>query len=197
MDTIGILPTFEGTAVHDALGGYFQYGCRHSLCNAHLLRDLTAVSEATRQRPAPGSARGWPERLAALLGKIKAAVERARAAGQTHLAARSLRHFAEQYQQLLRTGLRANPPPKPTGRVGRPRQGLIRSLLLRLKNHQAVVLAFMHDFRVPPQGQQPGRTRLAHGQGAPEGVRWLPQLARGRELLPHSRVFVYYAQAGS
>jgi transposase len=70
MDAIGILPTFRGVAVHDALGGYFPYPCGHSVCNAHLLRDLTAVSELTRQR--------WPARLSALLLTIKRAVERAR-----------------------------------------------------------------------------------------------------------------------
>lgn len=149
MDTIDILPAFRGTAVHDALGGYFQYDCAHSLCNAHLLRDLTAVSETTRQR--------WPARLAELLLKIKTAVARAQDAGQTCLAARRLRHFTDQYRQLLRTGLRANPPPKPTGRVGRPRQGPIRSLLLRLKTHQAAVLAFMLDFRVPFDNNQAER----------------------------------------
>ena len=149
MDAIGILPAFGGTAVHDALGGYFQYGCAHSLCNAHLLRDLTAVGETTRQR--------WPARLTELLGQIKSAVERARTAGQTQLTTRRLRHFTDQYRQLLQTGLRANPPPKRTGRVGRPRQGPIRSLLLRLKNHQAAVLAFMHDFRVPFDNNQAER----------------------------------------
>jgi transposase len=50
---------------------------------------------------------------------------------------------------LVKSGLRANPPPKPTGRVGRPAHGPIRSLLLRLKTRAAAVLAFMRDFRVP------------------------------------------------
>jgi len=141
MDAIGILPVFRGIAVHDALSGYFPYACGHSLCNAHLLRDLTAVSELTRQH--------WPARLTALLLKIKTAVERARTKGQPHLTRRQLKAFTTQYDQLVKSGLRANPPPKPTGRVGRPAQGPIRSLLLRLKTRAAAVLAFMHDFRVP------------------------------------------------
>src|SRR4029079_5412321 len=45
MNAIGILPAFGGTALHDALHAYQGYACAHSLCNAHLLRDLTAVSE--------------------------------------------------------------------------------------------------------------------------------------------------------
>jgi len=141
MDAIGILPAFKGIAVHDALSGYFGYACGHSLCNAHLLRDLTAVSELTRQH--------WPAHLTALLLKIKATVERARDAGQTQLPPRRLKDFTAQYEQLVKSGLRANPPPKPTGRVGRPAQGPIRSVLLRLKTRASAVLAFMHDFRVP------------------------------------------------
>lgn len=141
MNAIGILPAFRGIAVHDALGGYFTYACGHSLCNVHLLRDLTAVSELTRQR--------WPARLSDLLLKIKAAVARARAKGHTQLAARRLKDFTRQYDQLVASGLRANPPPKPTGRVGRPNQGPIRSVLLRFKKRATAVLAFMHNFQVP------------------------------------------------
>jgi transposase len=141
MDAIGILPVFHGVAVHDALSGYFPYPCGHSLCNAHLLRDLTAVRELTRQH--------WPARLTALLVKIKTAVERARTKGQPHLTRRRLNEFIAQYARWIKSGLRANPPPKPTGRVGRPAQGPIRSILLRLKTRAAAVLAFMHDFRVP------------------------------------------------
>ena len=138
---IGLLPNYKGTAVHDGLGAYFKYGCQHSLCNVHLLRDLTAVSESTRQR--------WPQRLADLLLKIKASVARALAAGHKQLTSRQIKTFTGQYQHLFQTGLRSNPPPSRTGRRGRPNQGPIRSLLLRLKKHQPAVLAFMHDFRVP------------------------------------------------
>lgn len=141
MDAIGILPAFRGIAVHDALGGYFPYACGHSLCNAHLLRDLTAVGELNRQH--------WPARLIDLLLKIKTAVEQADASGQVRLSARRLKDFTAQYDQLVKSGLRANPPPKPTGRVGRPNQGPIRSVLLRLQKRATAVLAFMHDFRVP------------------------------------------------
>ena len=141
MKAIGVLPAFRGTAVHDALGAYFQFGCRHGLCNAQLLRDLTAVREITRQH--------WPKRLTELLLQIKATVERQRETGQAQLSPRRRNDFIQHYQHLVQQGLRSNPPPKRTGQRGRPRQGPIRSLLLRLKNHPSAVLAFMHDFRVP------------------------------------------------
>ena len=142
MNAIGILPAFKGTAVHDALQAYLAYGCRHGLCNAHLLRDLTAAGEATDQT--------WPKQIADLLLAIKAAVEHAQTAAQVQLAPQCAHDFIERYQHLIEPALLANPAPPPVrGRQGRQRQGPLRSLLLRLKIHQAAVLAFMRDFRVP------------------------------------------------
>lgn len=142
MEAIGILPAFRGTAVHDALPAYLGYACRHSLCNAHLLRDLTAASEVTDQ--------SWPQQLAQLLLSIKAAVDRARTAGLCQLPAEQRTAFVERYQQLVVAALPANPAPPPVrGRQGRQRVGPLRSLLLRLQTHQAAVLAFMDDFAVP------------------------------------------------
>lgn len=41
MDRINILPLFKGNSVHDRWASYEKYDhCRHSYCNAHLLRDL-------------------------------------------------------------------------------------------------------------------------------------------------------------
>ena len=50
MDTIGILPFVRGALVHDHWKPYYRYmECRHALCNAHHLRELTAVLENDRQ----------------------------------------------------------------------------------------------------------------------------------------------------
>jgi transposase len=45
MDDIGILDLYNGTLVHDRFSSYFSYQCGHSLCNAHILRDLVYVEE--------------------------------------------------------------------------------------------------------------------------------------------------------
>lgn len=45
LEAIGILPGFPGRAVHDGWSAYRGYGCEHALCNAHHLRELTAVFE--------------------------------------------------------------------------------------------------------------------------------------------------------
>jgi transposase len=150
MNAIGILPDFKGTAVHDALQAYLGYDCRHGLCNAHLLRDLTAAGEITDQT--------WPKQIADLLLAIKAEVAQAAAAGQAQLAPQALNDFCAQYQHLIEPALQANPAPPPRrGRQGRQREGPLRNLLLRLHHHAPAVLAFMHDFGVPFDNNQAER----------------------------------------
>jgi transposase len=48
MDAAGVLPVFAGIAVHDAWAPYDTYAqAAHALCNAHALRELQAVIDAT------------------------------------------------------------------------------------------------------------------------------------------------------
>ena len=49
MDAAGVLPEFSGIAVHDAWAPYDTYPgvAGHSLCNAHALRELQAVTDAS------------------------------------------------------------------------------------------------------------------------------------------------------
>src|SRR5205085_6191384 len=63
MDKAGILPQFTGVAMHDGWSSYQQYACGHALCNAHHLRELTALYEQDGQE--------WAKTLRALLVEIK------------------------------------------------------------------------------------------------------------------------------
>ena len=53
MDDIGILPDYKGVSVHDRYSSYDSYQCDHSLCNAHLLRDLKGLVEGGKQWASP------------------------------------------------------------------------------------------------------------------------------------------------
>jgi len=41
--TLQVLHRFHGTMVHDFWAPYFRYQGRHTLCNAHLLRELKEI----------------------------------------------------------------------------------------------------------------------------------------------------------
>jgi transposase len=73
MDAAGVLPAFTGIAVHDAWGPYDIYqNATHALCNAHLLRELQAVLDAT----ADGQWR-WAAQVADALRDMKDRVDAA------------------------------------------------------------------------------------------------------------------------
>ena len=143
MQAIGILPAFEGRAVHDCWPSYFTFdNCQHALCNAHLLRDLLFIVDQYEQ--------GWAQEMIELLLDIKAEVDGA-PAQRVSLASERLVHFEQRYDELIAQGLAANPPPAdpPPKKRGRKKQSPPKNLLDRLQEHKSKVLAFMHDFCVP------------------------------------------------
>jgi transposase len=152
IDEMGILPHFEGKAVHDSWLSYGNYqGCRHYLCNAHHLRELTFIFERYQQP--------WAFQMLLLLGTIKQAVDLAKSEGQSALVPESVLAFEQRYRAVIDQALAANPPPpppavKPRGRV---KQSPPRNLLVRLERNQAAVLGFMHDFAVPFDNNQAER----------------------------------------
>jgi transposase len=141
---IGILPRFAGRSVHDGLEAYRQYGCAHALCNAHHLRELTAIEDHDKQP--------WATAMKELLLQIKAHVVERQACGDEQITAAARDDFVARYQRILTAGYAANPPPPPADgpqKRGRPKQSKAKNLLDRLDRHRAEVLAFMTDWRVP------------------------------------------------
>jgi transposase len=142
MKAAGVLPNFQGRAVHDGWASYFTYGCDHALCNAHHLRELTFLAERHSQ--------AWAEELKRLLIEMKQAVEAANDAGKAALTKKTLRSLLKRYDTLLKTGEAANPPPpEAVPRRGRRKQTPARNLLGRLRRYQEETLAFLYDFAVP------------------------------------------------
>lgn len=146
-----ILTKRTGTVVHDDYAAYFAYTLlHHATCNAHHLRDLLFIYQRYQQL--------WAQQLASLLLEIKQTVEQAQQAGLNCLTDEQLATFEQRYQTLLTQGETENP--LATERLqerGKLKQSPARNLLDRLRKHQAAVLAFMFDFKVPFDNNQAER----------------------------------------
>jgi transposase len=138
---IALLPGFAGVAVHDAYPPLLSYAGRHALCNAHLLRELIALEEETREP--------WPSALILLLLEMKQQVERARAEGAGALPPERRATLRARYDRMVESGCGLHPPPPRRRGKGRPKQSRARNLLDRLRKHPEKVLAFVYDFGVP------------------------------------------------
>lgn len=138
-----ILPRFTGRLIHDCLSAYFDLKCLHGLCNAHLLRELTFLHEVLHQK--------WAERMLALLLRMHRSVAACKARAGP-FAAPHRAAWTRKYQAILRQGFAENPEPRPPPGPrprGRPKHTKAQNLLLRLRQHDSSVLAFLNDSRVP------------------------------------------------
>jgi len=139
-NAIGILNQFKGTLVRDGWFSYKWYKqCKHSLCNAHLLRDLTYIGEAE-----PAHER-WTTALAQLLIEIKEARDAARSSSQTALESELHEDFSNRYDSLTAEAeevIRGSPAQKSAGLTA-------GKLLNRFIRSKAEVLRFISDFAVP------------------------------------------------
>lgn len=139
-EAIGILNQFKGTLVRYGWFSYKWYQqCQHSLCNAHLLRDLTFIGEAEPFHEP------WTTALAKLLIEIKDSVEKARNSSQTKLESALQTDFISRYDVLIaqaEEAVRGSPKLKSVGLTA-------GNLLNRFIKSKSEVLRFMTDFAVP------------------------------------------------
>jgi len=152
MDAIGILPNFDGRAVHDHWKSYFTFPCDHALCNSHHLREFDYIEEQYDQ--------SWAGTMKKLLLGIKDTVDTAKLQFNCKSLKDSvLEGFKKRYQALLLEGYEANPPPKVENenrrsavvekKRGRVKKSEPLNFLGRLKDYSKETLAFMYDFDVP------------------------------------------------
>jgi hypothetical protein len=144
MNEMGILPNYQGYAMHDHWISYYTYlECVHLLCNAHHLRELIYAAEQYGQV--------WPTKLIQCLLDMKIAVAEAENEGLTGLSEEQLKQFNEQYDEILAQGkaeIPILPAPKKKKR-GQPKRHKSHNFNGRLVDHKAEVLGFMNNFFLP------------------------------------------------
>lgn len=133
--------------VHDCWSSYFRAGKgRHSLCGAHLLRELTAQIEGGSQ---------WASAMHAYLLRAYQATR----CGPLTLADQG--RWRAEYEQLCQQADAEEIPTlvffKKDGSTGGSKRTKGRNLLARLLDHQAAVLAFAFEDGVPFTNNQAER----------------------------------------
>jgi transposase len=151
----GILPSYQGIAIHDSLPSYYKelfQDMTHGLCNAHLLRNLTfAIEECGDQ---------WAKSMKRCLKQMKETADQARADSKTCIGWATLKRLERRYNAIMARGFTEYPPPKkipgPKKR-GRRIQPFGKNLLDRFYQRKDEVLLFLFDLSVPFDNNQAER----------------------------------------
>ena len=137
-DSMSLLPDFSGWLVHDCWSSYFKFtGCKHALCGAHIIRELTALYEKDVK---------WAIWFRRYLFTLFDIVQANDGILPVELQAKALALFdrivvlADEIEPL---------PEKIKGKKGKPKSTKGRNLLNRLVKHREGVLAFAFHKEVP------------------------------------------------
>jgi transposase len=141
---LSILPAFQNWAVHDCWSTYFNFAaCRHAICGAHLLRELTGLIESGSK---------WAEKFHAFLLDLYERSDK----GKTNIATEQRPEILANYRQLLEQADKEEPQPVQKPR-GKPKKSKGRNLFDRLSKHENAVLAFAFHKQVPFTNNQAER----------------------------------------
>jgi transposase len=140
MDAAGVLPSFTGIACHDAWKPYDGYAgvAGHALCNAHLLRELIAVTETGTEDDVI-----WAQQVIDALLALKDAAGAAREAGHGTADPRIIEKQSRYVTDAAAAGIVIN-----SARGGKL-QKKRHALATRILSRQADYLRFAQDLRVP------------------------------------------------
>lgn len=125
---------YMGTLVSDFWSSYVSLACEHVFCGAHLLRELTFISEVLKQT--------WAGSLIAELESAVDGCHAARERGCSRLW--DARAVARRFDGWVAEGLQANPPPA----KGSPKSKA-RRLAERLSAYRDDYLRFLFDLSLP------------------------------------------------
>jgi transposase len=140
-EDIGVLTGFKQRLIHDCLSSYDGYcpDAFHGLCNAHVIRELTAVAEQ-------GDHHGWASKLADYLYDVNDIVKKR---GRC-LTEKEMLPWKRRFARILNAVARANPEEEvPEVKRGRRKRTKAQNLINRLRDRRDDYLRFMTDDHVP------------------------------------------------
>ena len=151
IDAMGILPEFNGVAVHDGWKPYNVYDCDHALCNAHLQRELTGIEENYKQQ--------WAKEMNELLTEMKKYTDECKEQVK-ELDFKQIKALEERFDAIVIKALEENPPslnPEKQGKRGKNPKTKARNLLDRFIQHKEKIMRFLTDLKVPFENNQAER----------------------------------------
>lgn len=140
MESMGILPKFQGVVCHDHWKAYFRFDFEHALCNAHHLRELTAACEQDGQV--------WAGKMRGLLIEMNKSMRES--GGQ--VTSGEAKRWTGKYRKILKDGDRECPAAtkrRAGATRGRIAESKSRNLLQRLCTFERETLRFLTDPLVP------------------------------------------------
>jgi transposase len=126
----GVLPTFRGTLIHDCWKPYYLLSCSHALCNAHLLREMTALHEDYGQ--------AWAGKLKTIMLEAFAEVN----SKQRSLSSERLKHYQHRASIQIGYGKRDNPEAPKSRKRGRQKNSVAWNFLRRLSKYHDDIWKF-------------------------------------------------------
>lgn len=144
MNAAGILPDYCGITVHDCWSSYWKFtDCIHSICCAHLLRELNGIEENHPEQT-------WAKKFKGLLLVMKMVKDKAVKQGKDAVSYYHLHKFDKQYDEIIKTAYEENPLPEVKGKKrGRKKKTKVLNLVGRLENYKESVCLFIKNLCVP------------------------------------------------
>lgn len=153
MNSLGVLPFYRETVVHDCFTTYFKdiYSFKHALCNAHLLRECQGIAEYDGHQ--------WPSRMKELLQDCWKLAKTSRQS-EVPLTEQVIQTIRKRYDEILEDGknewvkdtVRAK-----TGPRGRKIKSKAANLGERFLTYKESILRFLWDDQVPFDNNQAER----------------------------------------
>ena len=154
MNRPGLLGRFRGSLIHDFLSSYYRLVCRHFLCGAHHLRELTYLHEEMGQK--------WAADMIALLleaKKLREREDRLEEGERRVIGEKTRERIRGRYCEIVLAGLARNPEPEPSEKPkrGRVKRSKSLNMLIRLEDRYEEVMGFFEYEGIPFDNNQAER----------------------------------------